>query len=246
MHKNIIIAACAIAAVSGAAFGQAAVTIDVAEVNGAPVASGAGSVNDVRVIAGDTILLNVGIDFGGAAVDANGGTFLVDSIADLGTASFVGTLGPVEQAGTEANQVVGDNGLGVNAGQVDIFGFQANGADVDLVQFELVIDATAAGSFAYASVSGLPVMGTPVGPELFTGNQVINEGAPSGVDSDTLLVSCVAADLAAPFGLLDGADVNAFISAFGSGGDLADLNGDGLVDGADVNSFISQFGGGCP
>ena len=57
---------------------------------------------------------------------------------------------------------------------------------------------------------------------------------------------CVPADLAAPFGLLDGADVNAFITAFGGGDDAADLNEDGVVDGADVNGFITQFGAGCP
>jgi outer membrane protein assembly factor BamB len=57
---------------------------------------------------------------------------------------------------------------------------------------------------------------------------------------------CNPADLAAPFGVLDGADVNAFISAFGMAADEADLNGDGIVDGADVNAFISAFGAGCP
>ena len=58
--------------------------------------------------------------------------------------------------------------------------------------------------------------------------------------------SCNPADLAMPFGLLDGADVNAFITAFGGGDDAADLSGDGVVDGADVNAFISAFGAGCP
>jgi len=53
-----------------------------------------------------------------------------------------------------------------------------------------------------------------------------------------------AADIAAPFGTVDGADVNAFISAFGAQDDLADLNGDGTVDGADVNAFITAFGSG--
>jgi hypothetical protein len=57
---------------------------------------------------------------------------------------------------------------------------------------------------------------------------------------------CNSADLAMPFGILDGADVNAFITAFGAGDDAADLNEDGLVDGADVNVFITQFGAGCP
>jgi len=57
---------------------------------------------------------------------------------------------------------------------------------------------------------------------------------------------CVPADLAQPFGVLDGADVNAFISAFGGTDASADLNEDGVIDGADVNAFISAFGAGCP
>ena len=60
------------------------------------------------------------------------------------------------------------------------------------------------------------------------------------------LIGCNPADLAQPLGLLDGADVNAFISAFGISGSIADLNNDGTVDGADVNAFISAFGAGCP
>ncbi len=72
------------------------------------------------------------------------------------------------------------------------------------------------------------------------------------VDNDDLAAfdgtggPCVAADLAMPFGVLDGADVNAFITAFGASSASADLTDDGVVDGADVNAFISQFGAGCP
>ena len=66
------------------------------------------------------------------------------------------------------------------------------------------------------------------------------------VEADTGPQPCLPADLAEPFGLLDGADVNAFITAFGGGDAAADLNDDGVVDGADVNSFITQFGAGCP
>jgi len=62
----------------------------------------------------------------------------------------------------------------------------------------------------------------------------------------TVVAGCVAADLVQPFGVLDGADVNAFITAFGGGESRADLNDDGVVDGADVNVFITQFGAGCP
>ena len=57
---------------------------------------------------------------------------------------------------------------------------------------------------------------------------------------------CNPADLAEPLGVVDGADVNAFVSAFGLGQAEADLNDDGVIDGADVNTFITAFGAGCP
>jgi len=96
-----------------------------------------------------------------------------------------------------------------------------------------------------------------LGGSLFIANAAFVDGevtdseiaALGGPDADGIFFvpqSCVPADIAAPFGLLDGADVNAFITAFGGGDDLADLNGDEVVDGADVNAFITQFGAGCP
>jgi hypothetical protein len=57
--------------------------------------------------------------------------------------------------------------------------------------------------------------------------------------------SC-AADLAEPFGVLDLADVQAFIAAFTAGEPLADLNGDGVFDLADIQAYISAFNAGCP
>ncbi len=57
---------------------------------------------------------------------------------------------------------------------------------------------------------------------------------------------CNAADLAAPFGLLDLADVVAFVTAFTGMDPLADLNPDGLFDLADVIAFVTAFNAGCP
>ena len=58
---------------------------------------------------------------------------------------------------------------------------------------------------------------------------------------------CNAADIADPRGTLDGADVNAFIDAFGSREPEADVAMPyGVLDGADVSMFISAFGAGCP
>ena len=55
------------------------------------------------------------------------------------------------------------------------------------------------------------------------------------------------ADLAAPAGTLDIADVVAFLSLFGAGDPTADFAApDGVFDIADVVAFLSAFGTGCP
>lgn len=55
------------------------------------------------------------------------------------------------------------------------------------------------------------------------------------------------ADLAPPFGVLDLADINAFVSAFIANEPLADLAPPfGVFDLADVNAFVTSFVSGCP
>ncbi len=73
----------------------------------------------------------------------------------------------------------------------------------------------------------------------------------AGIDDVRILgVSCSAdscpADLAEPFGVLDLADVQVFVTAFTSGAPLADLNGDGIYDLADLQAFVTAFNTGCP
>ena len=58
---------------------------------------------------------------------------------------------------------------------------------------------------------------------------------------------CNAADLANPRGVLDLADIGAFVTAFQNGdAALADLNGDTLIDLADIGIFVTAFTAGCP
>jgi uncharacterized membrane protein len=54
------------------------------------------------------------------------------------------------------------------------------------------------------------------------------------------------ADLAEPFGVLDLADINAFIAGFNTQNPIADLDGNGIFDLADINGFILAFQTGCP
>ena len=59
--------------------------------------------------------------------------------------------------------------------------------------------------------------------------------------------ACNAADLAEPFGVLDLADLSAFINAFVAGDDAADLAEPfGVLDLADVTAFVNAFVAGCP
>ena len=64
-------------------------------------------------------------------------------------------------------------------------------------------------------------------------------------DMDLIGIPCLA-DVAAPFGLLDLADVNAFVVGFVSHDPIADLDGNGLHDLTDLAMFVTSFLAGCP
>ncbi len=57
---------------------------------------------------------------------------------------------------------------------------------------------------------------------------------------------CNEADIAKPFGVLDLADIGAFINGFTSQAPIADIDGNGIFDLTDVNVFIARFVAGCP
>ncbi|USN99713.1 MAG: hypothetical protein H6810_03375 [Phycisphaeraceae bacterium] len=58
--------------------------------------------------------------------------------------------------------------------------------------------------------------------------------------------ACNAADLAMPYGVLDLADIVAFVAAFQAQDPAADIDGNGLFDLADIGAFVTAFIGGCP
>jgi hypothetical protein len=62
---------------------------------------------------------------------------------------------------------------------------------------------------------------------------------------DTCEPNCNAADLAAPFGVLDLADVGAFVQGFTAQNSIADLTGDGVYDLEDIAAFVTGFNAGC-
>lgn len=54
------------------------------------------------------------------------------------------------------------------------------------------------------------------------------------------------ADLAEPFGILDLADISAFVTGFTGMDPVADLNGDMIFDLGDITAFVDSFLLGCP
>jgi len=69
------------------------------------------------------------------------------------------------------------------------------------------------------------------------GDYQVNEPSPN----------CNDADIAAPFGVLDLADIGAFVTAFTSGGSDADIAAPfGVFDLADISAFVTAFTAGCP
>lgn len=74
----------------------------------------------------------------------------------------------------------------------------------------------------------------------YTGLQYINLSA-------AVQQGCNIADLAAPFGVLDLADINAFVTGFTTANPIADLAPPfGVFDLADITAFVGAFTAGCP
>jgi hypothetical protein len=65
-------------------------------------------------------------------------------------------------------------------------------------------------------------------------------------DVATGATPCSGADLAAPFGILDLSDINAFVTAFTGMTSGGDLDQNGIFDLTDINLFVTAFTGGCP
>lgn len=75
---------------------------------------------------------------------------------------------------------------------------------------------------------------------------VATDAAGNSSEVDIPYGGCNIADVAEEFGVLDLADISAFIDGFVSQSLIADLNGDGIWDLTDVTTFIDAFTAGCP
>lgn len=82
------------------------------------------------------------------------------------------------------------------------------------------------------------------GPE--TQRMVVSARSANKIYVFAAVPGCNNADLALPFGLLDLADINAFVSAFTSSNPIADFDENDLFDLADIGAFVGAFQAGCP
>ena len=95
--------------------------------------------------------------------------------------------------------------------------------------------------WAVALDGGTALVGAPGSDDLAS-----SSGSVAILEASAGPSPCNEADLAGPFGLLDLADISAFVTAFTTGSPAADLNDDELIDLADISLFVVSFTGGCP
>ncbi len=77
-------------------------------------------------------------------------------------------------------------------------------------------------------------------------NTAVTQGDIDAWNNEFGTAGCNEADIAEPFGILDLADITAFVGAFLAQDGAADLNGDTLFDLADITAFVGAFNAGCP
>ncbi|USN99535.1 MAG: hypothetical protein H6810_02360 [Phycisphaeraceae bacterium] len=209
------------------------------------------------VAPGGTVSITLAVDFdtGGAG----GGLF--------GAAGLYGFGGNMTVAGDGSADVGGSNiavdaqlafgqtaatpggGVLVRAGGGRGFDGGLSGSPKDVLTFDLTADAGAtAGTSVTIDFDGAVV--------LVEGSDLVTYATVPGLNQATLPTTsvtitigsagCNAADISAPYGLLDLADINTFISGFLTQDPVSDIDGNGLHDLADINLFISAFLAGCP
>lgn len=125
-----------------------------------------------------------------------------------------------------------------HAGAVHVFDI----ADVTAPQFVDRLTRPAAAENDFLGF-GVAIDGSMV----VAGTYLDAAGAPQGLaEVWDLTGACSIADLTLPAGVLDLADIVAFVEAFDAGDLAADLDGSGLLDLADVTAFADAFVLGCP
>ena len=214
---------------------------------------------------------NIGLAFKNGAVVAAEGDLVGASVAG----EHWDSSAPDSWATTDANDTTFTRVMGNNTGAYVLAGFTDNpdrardfawvevtptGSTVERLRAGDQIDLNGDGTLDDAFVAVLGRTSASVSPlggffaddgGLYVNVDVVN-AAGTEIASAFLYVPpvaqmCSPADLAAPFGTLNFADVQAFLGAFGSSDPSADLAAPmGTFNFADVQAFLGAFGMGCP
>ena len=190
-----------------------------------------------------------------ADLDGDGDSDLAAALSD-DAISFAGLyMNNGASLGAAVNVVTN----GADTGGIIAADFDLDG-DIDLVTANqdsnnVSVIENAAGVFQVGAVM-------PVGtrPEAMFSADLDNNGSPdfavTNRDSNNTMVflsdavgapqPCNAADLAEAFGVLDLADVQAFVAGFTAQNPVADIDGNGVFDLADIQAFVLAFTTGCP
>jgi hypothetical protein len=173
--------------------------------------------------------------------DAPGGGSSLDA-ADLG-GSFASNFGQ----GPYAIQLFWPNGGSLSFGSIDDMADHAQwsvggvGNPIAQTRSQQAVNAglwTAANAFIVTSGNSETITLVPQGGELHgPADYSVTEPDPS----------CNPADIAAPFGVLDLADIGAFVAGFTGQDAIADLAPPaGVFDLQDIQAFVGAFTSGCP
>ena len=183
---------------------------------------------------------------------------LGDEDVDNGATSLVSNR--IDLTGTDSATIAyarwysNDAGNAPNADVFEVFVSDDDGQNYVLVETVGPAGAGTSGGWIDAgfNVSDFVSLTSTVRVKFVASDEDDGSIVEAGVDDVRVLgVSCssddCAADLAAPFGIVDIDDVDAFIGAFVAGDALADLAAPfGLIDIDDVDAFIDAFLAGCP
>jgi hypothetical protein len=184
--------------------------------------------------------------FGAAGFYGFGGIVGASGDAAASVSAGVPTLngmlafGPVAAGGSGASLATGAAGRGLSGGLASNPG--------DLMTFTVDVASDAAEGDITLDFSGAVV--------LVQGDALVTYSTDPGPNQQSLSTTsvtvsiggggCNDADLSEPFGVLDLADINTFVSAFLGQQPAADIDGNGIYDLSDISAFVAAFTAGCP
>lgn len=191
-------------------------------------------------------------DGSGPALYAGGSFHFADGLRAVRVAKWDGTAWSPMGAGfssTVQELIVFDDGSG--EALYALGSFEAATGGIDHIARWNGTSWEQVGGGADANVFGAIVADVGDGPALHIGGSFTHAG---GLASNRVVsyvaadpAGCSTADIAEPYGVLDLADIQAFLSAFVSQSGVADIAEPfGVWDLADIQAFIGAFVAGCP